>query len=131
MATAANPPSFPELYERKLVGPLFRPWAEAILDIVAPAAGERVLDVACGTGIVGRLASERVGPTGRVVGVDLSPGMLAMARAVAPSIEWREGNAVALPRCVAWPRASSARSWTSATRVVTHRPSSDSTPWHS
>jgi ubiquinone/menaquinone biosynthesis C-methylase UbiE len=89
--------SFPEIYEQELVGPLFRPFAERILDDVAIAPGDRVLDVACGTGIVSRLARERVGETGTVVGVDLSPAMLAVARKVAPGVDLREGDAASLP----------------------------------
>ena len=84
--------SFPEIYEQELVGPLFRPWAELILDDVELAAGDRVLDVACGTGIVARLAKERLGEAGRVVGVDLSPAMLAVARGLAAGIDWRQGE---------------------------------------
>ena len=94
---AMNQASFPEMYERWLVGPLFRPWVEAIFDAVKLSAGDRVLDVACGTGIVARVAKERLGETGYVVGVDVSPDMLSVARAVAPDIDWREGNAGALP----------------------------------
>ena len=89
--------SFPEIYERALVGPLFRPFAELILEDVGLAAGDRLLDVACGTGIVARLARARLGETGTVVGVDLGPAMLEVARRVAPDIEWREGDAGALP----------------------------------
>jgi len=89
--------SFPEMYEQSLVGPLFRPFAELLLDDLKPAAGERVLDVACGTGIVARLARQRVGDTGRVVGVDVSPAMLSVARQVEPGIDWREGDAGLLP----------------------------------
>ncbi len=96
-AYANNQQSFPAMYEQWLVGPLFRPWAEVLLDLVGPAAGERVLDIACGTGIVARLAHERVGPAGAVVGVDVSPGMLEVARAVAPAITWRDGSALDLP----------------------------------
>ena len=96
-AYAMNLSSFPEMYERWLVGPLFRPWAEVMLEQVALATEDRVLDVACGTGVVARLAKDRLGDGGRVVGVDISPGMLAVARAVAPSIDWREGNVNALP----------------------------------
>lgn len=44
-------------------------------------SGDAVLDVACGTGANFALLSERVGPSGRVVGVDLSPEMLAIATA--------------------------------------------------
>src|SRR5690606_8893285 len=89
--------SFPEMYERWLVGPLFKPWAEMTFDQLALSPRDRVLDIACGTGIVARVASERLGDAGYVVGVDVSPDMLAVARSVAPGIDWREGNANALP----------------------------------
>jgi ubiquinone/menaquinone biosynthesis C-methylase UbiE len=94
---ATNPTSFPEMYERWLVRALFRPWAEATLDELALTSGDRVLDVACGTGVVARLAAERVGNTGAVVGVDINPQMLAVARALVPGIDWRAGSATALP----------------------------------
>jgi SAM-dependent methyltransferase len=59
------------------------------------------LDVACGTGIVARLVAERVGPKGRVVGLDSSPAMLAVARSLSPdsgmAVEWSEGSALAIP----------------------------------
>jgi ubiquinone/menaquinone biosynthesis C-methylase UbiE len=96
-AYAMNQPNFAELYERWLVGPLFRPWAELLIERVGVSPGDRLLDLACGTGIVARLARERLGETGRVVGVDLSPLMLAVARTAGPGIEWREGNAGSLP----------------------------------
>lgn len=89
--------SFPEIYEQALVGPLFQPWVDSLLDDVQLAAGDRVLDIACGTGIVARLAKERLGATGRVVGVDVNPPMIAVARRVAPTIDWRQGDAGALP----------------------------------
>ncbi len=89
--------SFPEMYERWLVGPLFKPWAELTFDQLALSPRDRVLDIACGTGIVARVARERLGDAGYVLGVDVSPDMLAVARSVAPSIDWREGNANALP----------------------------------
>ena len=89
--------TFPEMYERWLVPSLFQPWAEMTLDEVRLSAGDRVLDIACGTGIVGRVASKRLGETGHIVGVDVSTDMLAVARAAAPHIDWREGNANALP----------------------------------
>jgi ubiquinone/menaquinone biosynthesis C-methylase UbiE len=96
-AYAMNQASFPEMYERWLVGPLFRPWAELTLDTVALSLGDRVLDIACGTGIVARAAKERLGEAGAVVGIDISPDMLAVARSVAPDIDWRDGSAGALP----------------------------------
>jgi ubiquinone/menaquinone biosynthesis C-methylase UbiE len=89
--------SFAEMYERSLVGPLFRPWAEVLLQQANLKTGDRVLDLACGTGIVARIAKERLGATSRVVGVDVSAPMLAVARAIAPSIDWREGNVTAVP----------------------------------
>lgn len=89
--------SFPEIYEQALVGPLFQPWVQSLLADVELGPGDRVLDIACGTGIVARLAKEHLGSTGSVVGVDLNPQMLAVARRVAPTIDWRQGEAEALP----------------------------------
>jgi hypothetical protein len=56
-AYSMNRASFPRMYERSLVEPLFRPWAEALLDGAELAAGMSVIDVACGTGIVARVRS--------------------------------------------------------------------------
>jgi SAM-dependent methyltransferase len=93
--------SAPELYDRYLVPTLFAPWAEDLLASAAVRPGERVLDVACGTGVVTRAAARRVGTTGAVVGLDLNPAMLAVAGALPPvagaTITWQEGNALALP----------------------------------
>jgi ubiquinone/menaquinone biosynthesis C-methylase UbiE len=89
--------SLPELYERFLVAPLFRPFAQDLLDRAGLTENDWVLDVACGTGIVARLAQETVRDRGRVVGIDASRAMLAMARGVAPAIDWREGDAARLP----------------------------------
>jgi ubiquinone/menaquinone biosynthesis C-methylase UbiE len=89
--------TFTEIYERVLVGPLFRPFAEQLIARVALSHGDSVIDVACGTGIVARLARGRLGPDARIVGVDLAPAMLAVARAVDQTIDWRQGNATSLP----------------------------------
>jgi SAM-dependent methyltransferase len=88
-----------ENYEQYLVPAIFGPWARDLLALATLKPGGRVLDVACGSGIVARLAAERVGATGKVVGVDINPGMLAVARTTSGSaeIDWREGNATALP----------------------------------
>jgi ubiquinone/menaquinone biosynthesis C-methylase UbiE len=88
---------FPEVYEEALVPRIFQPWAEHLIRATNIGRGDRVLDVACGTGIVARLAREQAGPEAPVVGVDLSPGMLAVARRLAPDVEWREGDAATLP----------------------------------
>ena len=91
----------PEVYETRLVPAIFGPWAPLLVAQAALHAGERVLDVACGTGVVTRSVAPEVGPTGHVVGLDLNPGMLARARAFAQpegaAIDWREGDAGALP----------------------------------
>jgi ubiquinone/menaquinone biosynthesis C-methylase UbiE len=96
-ALFSSKPSFAELYERMLVGPLFTPWAERLLTGAPLGPGARVLDVACGTGIVARLAYSRLDGQGHVVGVDKSPMMLAVARTIATTIDWREGDAAELP----------------------------------
>jgi ubiquinone/menaquinone biosynthesis C-methylase UbiE len=89
--------TFTEIYERVLVGPLFRPFAEQLVARLAPKPGDSLIDVACGTGIVARLARERLGPEARIVGVDVAPAMLAVARTVDQTIDWRQGNATSLP----------------------------------
>jgi ubiquinone/menaquinone biosynthesis C-methylase UbiE len=72
--------SVPRAYDEYLVPRLFTPWARVLLDSLMLAPGERVLDVACGPGVVTRMAAERVGPAGRVTGADISPPMLEIAR---------------------------------------------------
>lgn len=67
------------------------------VDLVAPSAGDRILDLCCGTGASALEAAKRVGPTGHVLGVDISEGMLSRARSNAAatgldSIEWRRGD---------------------------------------
>jgi ubiquinone/menaquinone biosynthesis C-methylase UbiE len=88
-------------YERHLVPTLFEPWAEDITGRAALQAGERVLNIACGTGVVARRAALQVGDSGRVTGIDLNEGMLDMARRqadkMAVKVEWRQGDAGALP----------------------------------
>jgi SAM-dependent methyltransferase len=90
-----------ENYERYFVPVIPTPLAADLIETALPLPGESVLDVACGTGVLSRLAAQRVGTAGRVVGVDLTPGMLDVARSIpAPpgaSIEVREANAEALP----------------------------------
>jgi arsenite methyltransferase len=72
-----------------------------------PAAGERVVDVGSGAGIDALIAARMVGPTGQVVGVDMTPAMLARARSSAremgmTQVEFRDGYAEALPVEDAW-----------------------------
>ena len=68
-------------YEATLVKYTMRPFAALLLEEAQPQPGERLVDVACGTGVVARLAAPRVGAQGAVVGVDFNPAMLAVARA--------------------------------------------------
>lgn len=75
--SAFSDASLPERYERLLAPSLFEPWATVLLDAVGLTAGDRVLDVAAGTGVVSRAAARRAGPGGRVVSSDISPAMIA------------------------------------------------------
>lgn len=90
-----------DLYERYLVPAVTAIWAADLVDRVDLGPGERVLDVACGTGVVARMAAERVGSSGHVSGLDISAGMLAVARSLpAPAgaaIDWHEGSVLELP----------------------------------
>ena len=91
----------PESYEQYLVPALFAAYAASLVTQATLQLGERLLDAACGTGIVARMAAPCVGEAGHVTGLDLNPGMLAVARTVptrhgAP-ITWQEGSLEALP----------------------------------
>jgi ubiquinone/menaquinone biosynthesis C-methylase UbiE len=80
-----------------MVPAAFALWATDLLALLALPPGSRVLDVACGTGIVARMAVHHTGATGVVVGLDLHAGMLAVARAQDPTGTWVQGSASALP----------------------------------
>lgn len=84
-------------YENLLVPALFGQWANIVLDTAQVRPGHRVLDVACGTGVLARQAVDRVGLTGSVCGIDPAPGMLAVAGRLAPTVAWRQGMAELLP----------------------------------
>jgi SAM-dependent methyltransferase len=84
-------------YENLHVPALFQQWAPKVVEAARIGSGDRVLDVACGTGVLAREAASHVGPDGLVAGLDADPGMLAVAKRLAPSIEWREGVAGSLP----------------------------------
>ncbi len=86
-----------QAYEALHVPAIFQEWAPLVLDAARLEAGQRVLDVACGTGVLAREAVERVDSSGAVTGLDPNPGMLAVAGDLAPSVEWREGTAESLP----------------------------------
>src|SRR5215212_9149315 len=87
-----------ENYERHFVPKIATPVSVALLETAALQPGERVLDVGCGTGVIARLATAAVGSSGTVTGLDLTPDMIEIARAVSPStIEWHVGDATSLP----------------------------------
>jgi ubiquinone/menaquinone biosynthesis C-methylase UbiE len=90
-----------ELYEDVLVPAVFKPWGADLVELADLRHGERVLDVACGTGVVARLVAQKVGTTGEITGLDLNAGMLLVARSLpAPPgapVTWIEGNALAMP----------------------------------
>jgi len=90
-----------ERYERVLVPAIFAEWAADLVTLAELRQGEDVLDVACGTGVVARLAAQRVGATGHVTGLDLNPDMLEIARMLptrpgTATIVWVEGSAMAM-----------------------------------
>jgi SAM-dependent methyltransferase len=84
-------------YEALFVPSLFQQWAPIVADAAKIESGDRVLDIACGTGILAREAARRTGRSGHVAGLDANAGMLAVARDLAPGIEWQDGAAEALP----------------------------------
>lgn len=85
------------------------PFGQALVERASPRPGDALLDVGCGTGAATRPAAAAVGPSGRVVGLDLNVGMLELARnldaelepesdgADAATIEWLEASAEAIP----------------------------------
>src|SRR5215471_11958046 len=90
-----------ELYELYLVPRVTLPWALDLVERVRLRSGDRVLDVACGTGVVARVAATAAGAGGRVAALDVNSGMLTVGRSLprpagAP-IEWYEASALALP----------------------------------
>jgi SAM-dependent methyltransferase len=86
-----------QAYESLFVPALFKQWTPKVIAAAGIKPGQRVLDVACGTGILARDIAAQISSPGHVVGIDPGPGMVAIARRLAPAIEWREGIAESLP----------------------------------
>ncbi len=84
------------VYENQYVPALFGQWPERLLERAGLGSAERVLDVACGTGVFAREAARRVGPA-NVTAIDINPDMLAVAAEMGPGIRWETGSAEALP----------------------------------
>lgn len=93
--------SFAERYEAVLVPVIFQPWAKELVRRFAPQDGQRVLDLACGTGILTREIASSSISLGSLTGVDLSADMLGVARNRAAKsgleVEWVEASAGELP----------------------------------
>jgi ubiquinone/menaquinone biosynthesis C-methylase UbiE len=86
-----------EVYDKAFVPALFAQWGPIVTEVAGVARGDRVLDVATGTGVLACAAAKVVGAQGRVVGVDCSGEMLAVARRKSQQVRWVEGRAEALP----------------------------------
>jgi ubiquinone/menaquinone biosynthesis C-methylase UbiE len=89
-----------ENYERYFVPSIGAPVAADLVRTAGLRPGERVLDAACGTGVVAKIAAERVAPGGTVAGLDLEPALLAVARETTRpglSIDWYEAPAEQIP----------------------------------
>ncbi len=83
-----------EVYDELFVPALFGRFADEVADAARITDAESVVDIACGTGVLTRLARART--TGRVVGVDINPAMLAVARRYGRDVEYVEGDATDL-----------------------------------
>ena len=86
-----------EVYEEFFLPALFEQWAGRMADAAPIQAGDCVLDVACGTGVLAREAVKRSGQASQVTGLDVNEGMLAVAKRKFPEITWKQGRAEALP----------------------------------
>jgi SAM-dependent methyltransferase len=86
-----------EVYDELFVPALFAQWGPRIAEAAAIELGQGVLDVGCGTGVLACGAAERVGPDGRVVGLDPNEQMLAVARRKPTGVTWQLGRAESLP----------------------------------
>jgi ubiquinone/menaquinone biosynthesis C-methylase UbiE len=92
----------PETYERYIVPTWMLDWTDDLIAAGNVGPGKRVLDVACGTGIVARKAAALVGPGGRVAGLDANEGMLRVAGTCArregrEAIAWFRGDVTGMP----------------------------------
>lgn len=94
--------SGPYAYQDYIADPVLRPGIQPLLQAAEISPGDRVVDLACGTGMVTRALLEQVGSSGTVIGIDLNPMMLEVAKELTSSeaavdIEWRQGDAASLP----------------------------------
>jgi SAM-dependent methyltransferase len=86
-----------DIYEQIFVPAIFAQWPPVLLDAAGVAPGHEILDVGCGTGVLATAAMKRVGPNGRVVGLDPNRPMLTIASRRPEPVEWRSAAAEAIP----------------------------------
>lgn len=88
-------------YEAQKVVSIFKPLAEATMDKINVSSDASVIDIACGTGIIGRTIRHRYGQGPAVTGVDLSSAMIEKAKILCEplggSFSWIVGNALEIP----------------------------------
>jgi ubiquinone/menaquinone biosynthesis C-methylase UbiE len=89
--------SYVRTHEQYLVPAIYAQWAVRVAEIAKIELGQHVLDVATGTGTLARAAQLETGLTGRVVGLDASEKMLESAHRQSRAIEWKYGDATAMP----------------------------------
>lgn len=91
--------SIPELYERYMVPLMFEVYAQDLAQRVAGHAPQRVLEIACGTGVVTRQLAKTLPASAAFVATDLNPPMLEHARRLgtARPVAWQQADAMQLP----------------------------------
>lgn len=82
-----------KFYETHFVPTIFKNWSEILLDKTPLKFSDKLLDVACGTGIVARQARKRELHIDNIYGIDLNQGMIKVAEELAPGINWVQGSA--------------------------------------
>ena len=85
------------IYEEFYLPALFEEWSPLVVEAAQIQKGDRVIDVACGTGALAIAVSEYLGPEGSTVGIDINDGMLSIARSKSSTVEWIKAPAEALP----------------------------------
>jgi len=91
-----------EAYEKYIVPAFMVPVIKGVIDAAAPRAGESVLDVACGTGLVARLVAPLIAPGGTVSNLDFDPAMIAVGRRLVQCpttvvLTWHCASALTMP----------------------------------
>jgi len=97
MAETEDEVAAAQAYEELHVPAIFEQWAPKMAEGARIRSGQRVLDLACGTGALARQLLPIVGDSGSIVGLDVASGMLTVARRLAPKITWQHGVAESLP----------------------------------